>query len=156
MCYRVRPPLSDLADSYQQALLDLVHASKITMFHQSWVPGHGSTDYPHFYSLPPASNTLYRVTTYQHAYEPYIIFDKSPSNGIPWCDERFRGYGGNKAACLFEMYLSGVEFWVLSDDFIVHRSHAYKERIRAQEVNTRYFHYQLSRLIFLGCVVEKT
>lgn len=50
------------------------------------------------------------------------------------CDERFVGYGGNKAACLFEMYLSGVSFYVLSDDFLVHQSHKYDEEARKLEV----------------------
>jgi len=50
------------------------------------------------------------------------------------CDERFIGYGGNKAACLFEIYLSGVDFFVLSDDFIIHQSHPYAEQVRKHEV----------------------
>ena len=50
------------------------------------------------------------------------------------CDERFAGYGGNKAACLFEMYLSGVSFYVLSDHFIIHQSHKYEEEARREEV----------------------
>jgi hypothetical protein len=54
------------------------------------------------------------------------------------CDERFTGYGGNKAACLFEMYLSGVSFYVLSDHFLVHQSHTYEEEARKNEVSTRF------------------
>jgi hypothetical protein len=54
--------------------------------------------------------------------------------GLDRCDERFVGYGGNKAACLYEMYLSGVSFYVLSDDFLVHQSHAYDEEARKLEV----------------------
>jgi hypothetical protein len=50
------------------------------------------------------------------------------------CDERFVGYGANKAACLYEMYLWGMNFYVLPDDFLIHRSHAYEEKVRAQEV----------------------
>lgn len=49
------------------------------------------------------------------------------------CDERFVGYGGNKAACLFEMYLSGISFYVLSDHFIIHQNHLYEERARKDE-----------------------
>lgn len=49
------------------------------------------------------------------------------------CDERFIGYGGNKAACLFELYLSGVSFYVLPDDFLIHQSHAYAEKARKHE-----------------------
>jgi hypothetical protein len=52
------------------------------------------------------------------------------------CDERFTGYGGNKAACLFDMYLSGVSFYVLSDHFLVHQSHVYEEEARRSEVST--------------------
>ena len=85
------------------------------------------------------------MTRYQSAYEPYVVTSKS----APWCvccgserfrsriflrcDERFTGYGGNKAACLYEMYLSGVDFYVLSDDFLVHQSHAYDEQARKLE-----------------------
>lgn len=49
------------------------------------------------------------------------------------CDERFIGYGGNKAACLYELYLSGVSFYVLPDDFLIHQSHAYAEKARKHE-----------------------
>lgn len=59
------------------------------------------------------------------------------------CDERFIGYGGNKAACLFELYLSGIDFFVLSDDFIIHQSHAYAEQARKQEVHRDSYFYQL-------------
>ena len=52
------------------------------------------------------------------------------------CDERFTGYGGNKAACLFEMYLSGISFYVLSDHFLIHQSHLYEEEVRRSEVST--------------------
>jgi hypothetical protein len=54
------------------------------------------------------------------------------------CDERFVGYGGNKAACLFEMYLSGIAFYVLSDHFIIHQNHAYEETARRNEVSLTY------------------
>lgn len=49
------------------------------------------------------------------------------------CDERFIGYGGNKAACLYEMYLSGMSFYVLADHFLVHQSHPYEEEARKLE-----------------------
>lgn len=51
------------------------------------------------------------------------------------CDERFIGYGGNKAACLYEMYLSGMSFYVLADHFLVHQSHPYEEEARKLEVS---------------------
>ncbi|KDQ08516.1 glycosyltransferase family 49 protein [Botryobasidium botryosum FD-172 SS1] len=110
------------------ALLELVKEKRIGMFHALWHPGHGNTDYERFYAAKPGE--VYKVATYQHSYEPYVIFKK---DGPPWCDERFIGYGSNKASCLFEIYLSGVSFYVLPDDFLIHQSHAYAEQIRKHE-----------------------
>ena len=39
----------------------------------------------------------------------------------------------SKAACLFELYLSGVSFYVLPDDFLIHQSHEYAEAARKNE-----------------------
>lgn len=39
----------------------------------------------------------------------------------------------SKAACLYELYLSGVSFFVLPDDFLIHQSHAYAEATRKNE-----------------------
>lgn len=126
------------------------------MFHGVWAPGHNSTDYNKFYSAKPGE--IYKVTEFHSAYEPYTIFRK---DGPPWyvynssfgfactaavgfiyfdvvvinrCDERFIGYGGNKAACIYEMYLSGMSFYVLSDHFIIHQNHLYEEKARKNEV----------------------
>ncbi|OCH89878.1 hypothetical protein OBBRIDRAFT_755913 [Obba rivulosa] len=115
----------------KEDLLRLVRTSPptITSFHASWAPGHNSTDYTRYYSLLPDSGEVYKVTHYQNAYEPYVITSKR----VTWCDERFTGYGGNKAACLFEMYLSGVSFYVLADHFLIHQSHKYEEEARREE-----------------------
>ncbi|GAA5877078.1 hypothetical protein JCM16303_006160 [Sporobolomyces ruberrimus] len=114
--------------STKPELLQLVQDDKIGMFHKSWAPGHGSTNYTRYYEAQPGE--VYRASGYTHSYEPYVIFKKE---GTPWCDERFIGYGGNKAACLFELYLSGVSFYVLPDDFLIHQSHAYAEKARKHE-----------------------
>ncbi|KDQ55119.1 glycosyltransferase family 49 protein [Jaapia argillacea MUCL 33604] len=112
----------------KQELLSQVKSGRLDVFHRSWAPGHNSTDYTRFYSAQPGQ--VYKVTRYQSAYEPYVIFKKE---GPPWCDERFVGYGGNKAACLFEMYLSGISFYVLADHFVIHQSHRYEEETRKDE-----------------------
>ncbi|GAA6035168.1 hypothetical protein JCM8097_006400 [Rhodosporidiobolus ruineniae] len=114
--------------STKEELLQIVKEDKIGMFHKSWAPGHGSTNYTRYYEAKPGE--VYRVQGYSHSYEPYVIFKKE---GTPWCDERFIGYGGNKAACLFELYLSGVSYYVLPDDFLIHQSHAYAEKARKHE-----------------------
>ncbi|KAI9320616.1 glycosyl-transferase for dystroglycan-domain-containing protein [Dichotomocladium elegans] len=107
-------------------LLEEVRSGKLDMFHKSWLRGHGSTNYTKWY----ASDEAYKVTDYNFSYEPYIIYKK---NGSPWCDERFIGYGANKAACLYEIYLSGIDYWVLPDDFLIHQTHEYPEATRRKE-----------------------
>lgn len=54
------------------------------------------------------------------------------------------GYGGNKAACLYEMYLSGMSFFVIADHFLVHQSHAYEEAARRLEVRGSLFNNDAS------------
>lgn len=49
------------------------------MFHKSWAPGHASTNYSRYYSANPGE--VYRVGSYSHSYEPYVIFKKE---GTPW------------------------------------------------------------------------
>ena len=49
------------------------------MFHAFWSPGHNSTEYKRFYAA--SAGDVYKVTRYQSAYEPYIIFRK---DGPPW------------------------------------------------------------------------
>jgi len=112
----------------KMALLDLVRDKKIDMFHKSWQPGHGATNYTRYYDTKPGE--VYRVHSYTHSYEPYVIYRKE---GTPFCDERFIGYGANKAACLYELYLSGISFFILPDDFLIHQSHPYAEKARKHE-----------------------
>ncbi|KAF9920860.1 hypothetical protein FBU30_009195 [Linnemannia zychae] len=108
------------------AVYKLVQEKKLTIFHDFFLRGHNATDYARWYQ----ADSVYKVTTYQHSYEPYVILKKE---GTPWCDERFVGYGANKAACLFEIYISGIDYYVLPRDFIIHQSHPYKEETRKQE-----------------------
>ncbi|KAG0144718.1 hypothetical protein CROQUDRAFT_46963 [Cronartium quercuum f. sp. fusiforme G11] len=107
-------------------LLELFQNGQIDMFHKSWLPGHGPTNYTKFFE----NDDPYPISGYTHSYEPYVIYRKDSS---PFCDERFIGYGGNKAACLFELYLSGVTFYVLPNDFLIHQSHPYAEQTRQHE-----------------------
>lgn len=109
-------------------LVDQVNNMKLDSFHSTWVSGHGATNYSHWYT----TDQTYPVTQYEYSYEPYIIYKKE---GTPWCDERFIGYGANKAACLYEIYISGVDFWVLPNDFLIHQSHKYANHDRTREVN---------------------
>lgn len=120
----------------KEGLVDIVQAEKIDMFHIGWTRGHGSTNYTKWYE----SKDPYMVTDYNYSYEPYVIYKKE---GSPWCDERFIGYGANKAACLYEIYLAGIDYWVLPGDFLIHQTHHYPEDTRAKErkYNKRLYDY---------------
>ncbi|OAV91620.1 hypothetical protein PTTG_09892 [Puccinia triticina 1-1 BBBD Race 1] len=147
--------------SDKQALMKLVSSGQIGMFHKSWMPGHGSTNYTRFY-IADQLDQIYPASGYSHSYEPYVVYKKDKT---PYCDERFIGYGANKAACIFELYLSGVSFYVLPQDFLIHQSHAYAEKTRhherrfnrklysdfREEVCFRYF----NEFLKLGVVHEK-
>ncbi|KAI8987012.1 glycosyl-transferase for dystroglycan-domain-containing protein [Pilobolus umbonatus] len=123
-------------------LIQLYNENKIESFHSFWLPGHAPTDYERWVNIPStaaypdeSADEIYPVNEYQHSYEPYVIYK---NQGSPWCDERFAGYGSNKAACLFELYVSGVDFYVLPDDFIIHQTHVYPDEVRSIEVKIIY------------------
>ncbi|KAI8338988.1 glycosyl-transferase for dystroglycan-domain-containing protein [Chlamydoabsidia padenii] len=109
-------------------MVALYQQGAIGMFHSFWIPGHAPTNYPEW--LSSSNDQIYKVTEYQHSYEPYIVYKKDYA---PWCDERFFGYGSNKAACLFEMYISGVDYYVMPQDFIIHQTHDYPNEARSLE-----------------------
>lgn len=112
----------------QDLLHQVFEQEKLDMFHVAWQKGHSATNYAKWYT----TDEPYKVQDYNFSYEPYVIFKKQ---GSPWCDERFIGYGANKAACLYEIYLSGIDYYVLPNDFLIHQSHAYPESTRKREVN---------------------
>jgi glycosyltransferase-like protein LARGE len=116
---------ADLVALYQQEAID--------MFHAFWAPGHAPTNYPQWLGSSDP-HKLYKVTDYQQSYEPYIVYKKDNN---PWCDERFFGYGSNKAACLFELYISGVDYYVMPQDFIIHQTHDYPNETRSLEVRSQ-------------------
>ncbi|CEP18274.1 hypothetical protein [Parasitella parasitica] len=107
-------------------LTEVFEEEKLDMFHRSWEKGHSATNYFKWYT----ATEPYLVEDYNFSYEPYVIFKRQ---GSPWCDERFIGYGANKAACLYEIYISGIDYYVLPNDFIIHQSHNYPEATRRRE-----------------------
>lgn len=54
---------------------------------------------------------VFRVTDYDLHYSPYVVVSRK---GQPWCTERFEHM---QAACVYQMYLSGAEMWVLPDEW---------------------------------------
>ena len=54
---------------------------------------------------------LYRVMDYDLHYAPNVVVAK---RGQPWCTERYQSM---PSACVYQMYLSGAEMWVLPDEW---------------------------------------
>jgi hypothetical protein len=63
--YRTFPTTKDDA-------LEVIDSGRLVMFHASWKPGHGPSNYTRWHN----ANELYKVTDYQYQYEPYVIFPK--------------------------------------------------------------------------------
>ncbi|GAA6061141.1 hypothetical protein JCM10212_001741 [Sporobolomyces blumeae] len=55
---------------------------------------------------------VYRVVDYDLHYSPYVVTSRK---GQPWCTERFDDV---RAACVYQMYLTGAEMWVLPDEWV--------------------------------------
>lgn len=120
----------DFPQTKDDLMTEVFELEKLDMFHRSWEKGHSATNYFKWYS----ATEPYLVEDYNFSYEPYVIFKRE---GSPWCDERFIGYGANKAACLYEIYISGIDYYVLPNDFIIHQSHDYPEATRKREVKKK-------------------
>lgn len=102
----------------------------ISLFDRSWQPTKGPTNWPLWKTLKGdellqrsaeegggiglgvepgkvgGGDELYRVSNYELNYAPNVIMSRE---GQAWCTERFEV---NKAACVYQMYLSGTELWV--------------------------------------------
>ncbi|KAJ3384753.1 hypothetical protein HDU92_003439 [Lobulomyces angularis] len=108
-------------------VIKLFKEEKLMIFHGTDNKGHTSTNYTMWMN----TTDPYRIEPNSFSYEPYAIFNK---NTVPWSDERFIGYGGNKAAWWYEIYLAGLEFWVVPNDFLIHQYHKYDDSVRLKEV----------------------
>ncbi|KAF9397825.1 hypothetical protein BGZ94_006178, partial [Podila epigama] len=70
---------------------ELAKADRLIPFHSAkFVAGHGASNYTKWYM----TDDVYQVTSFNWKYEPYVVLRRE---GTPWCDERFVGYGANKA-----------------------------------------------------------
>ncbi|KAI7867145.1 hypothetical protein BDF14DRAFT_753555 [Spinellus fusiger] len=94
---------------HKTRLLELVDSKQMSMIDKHSEPNHGPTNA----TLWRDAQTLYTVENYEFHYEPIVLESKRVQ---PWCAERFID---NRYACYFASYLSGTQFRVLPDDFVV-------------------------------------
>ena len=72
-------------------------------------------------------NDIRRLTCFDSLrYEPYVVLEWCGANA-PYYDERFYGYGKNKIEYIAHLRLSGYQFYVLPEGFLVHYPHVLSE-----------------------------
>lgn len=87
--------------------------------------GHGPTNTSKWIRL--SRPVTYRAV-YEPRYEPFLVMSRKV---VPWCDERFVGYGGNKIAYINQLQGLGFSFHVHPYGFVIHVPH-----VRTKAANT--------------------
>lgn len=64
------------------------------------------------------TNILFNVTNFEFLYEPFYVAKDDENN--PAHDERFVGYGFTRNTQVYEMFVAGYQFQVLSPIFTCH------------------------------------
>jgi len=113
------------ADLIQKVASGFVNPAKLSHFS----PAHAPTDFDRWYE----SKKMYEAV-YKMFFEPYVIVKKGVD---PIYDERFQGYGHNKAEHAYELSARGYTFFVLPDAFVCHINHGTPTKTGHTLNNTR-------------------
>lgn len=96
-------------------LMKLLSSGKAQGFHMDYfAPGHGSTNFEHWYECQPQET--YPIK-YQFMFEPYVVGSR---HGLHRFDDRLRGYGLNKWVWIAEASFNGYSFQTLCGAFVIH------------------------------------
>ena len=109
----------------KDALLTQVHESQVMLSEKTWKRTIRNVDYN---TWATQQSRLSSIQNYDPFFAPSVILRRDK---MLWCPERF---GNNQAACLFELYLSGADFWVLPNDFTVNSGERKEAIITEREV----------------------
>ncbi|KAF9567068.1 hypothetical protein EC968_003502 [Mortierella alpina] len=115
----------------KDALLLNVQQGQVVLSEKTWKRTIRNVDY----NTWATSTRLSAVQNYDPYFGPSVILRRDK---MLWCPERF---GNNQAACLFELYLSGADFWVLPSDFTIHDGQRSDVELTEREktINTRLY-----------------
>ncbi|KAF8566976.1 hypothetical protein P879_05740 [Paragonimus westermani] len=99
----------------KQALLEHLNNESIKPFrHEVWTAGHMATDYERWKN----TTSIYAVN-WSADYEPYVIVRRDAAQ----FDERFVGFGWNKASFIMQLDVLNFQFLVLPHAFLLHLPH---------------------------------
>ncbi|KAF9924518.1 hypothetical protein FBU30_005538 [Linnemannia zychae] len=115
----------------KQSLLTFVHDGKVVLSEKTWKRTIRNVDF----NTWATQTRLSAIQNYDPFFGPSVVMRRDK---MLWCPERF---GNNQAACLFELYLSGADFWVLPNDFTIHSGQRKEPEISERErtINTRLY-----------------
>lgn len=101
----------------KKELLRMNQEKTVEVFYKGLYKIQGPTDYPTYFAN---TTDWYYPIPYQPNYEPYVLGYK---HGAPSYWEPMRGFGWNKQSWFREAAKMGYGFYVLRDQFVVHRNH---------------------------------
>ncbi|KAG0297548.1 hypothetical protein BGZ96_005856 [Linnemannia gamsii] len=115
----------------KESLLGYIREGQVSLSEKTWKKTIRNVDFNAW-----ASQTrLSAIQNYDPYFSPSVVMRRDK---MLWCPERF---GDNHAACMFELYLSGADFWVLPNDFSVNAATRPEIVVsdREQMINTRLY-----------------
>ena len=108
----------NMAVSGKSTMRENYLSGKIDAFNGEDAPwGHGPTNTAKWINID--SSITYRAF-YEPKYEPFLVLNKKV---LPWCDERFVGYGGDKIAFINQLKGIGFTFHVHPFGYVIHVPH---------------------------------
>ncbi|KAF9930901.1 hypothetical protein FBU30_011099 [Linnemannia zychae] len=115
----------------KESLLGYIRDGQVSLSDKTWKKTIRNVDF-HAWATQTRLNAIQNYDPY---FSPSVILRRDK---MLWCPERF---GDNHAACMFELYLSGADFWMLPNDFTVNPGS--RPQIvpsdREQMINTRLY-----------------
>ncbi|WVW79811.1 hypothetical protein I302_101781 [Kwoniella bestiolae CBS 10118] len=116
----------DLCPTSKKELSTLFHNLTLDAFETHNPVLSHATEYNR--AVDAASTDYYEVTEFEFGYEVYAIFRRDAD---VWYDQRLVGYGYDRGAFTAQLYLSGIDLYVLPGQYAVHEEHpSYTERRR--------------------------
>ncbi|KAI8597434.1 hypothetical protein EDD21DRAFT_310827 [Dissophora ornata] len=115
----------------KSSLLALVHEGQVVLSEKTWKRTIRNVDF----NAWATQTRLSAIQNYDPYFGPSVVMRRDK---MLWCPERF---GDNQAACLFELYLSGADFWVLPTDYTINGGERAEVELTEREktINTRLY-----------------
>ncbi|KAI9319024.1 hypothetical protein BX666DRAFT_1922330 [Dichotomocladium elegans] len=138
---RTHDPVVDVWPTSKQEMTEWVDRARMGLLDYHWHLNDGPTSYAHWRE----ATEPYLVPKYDFHYSPVYIATR---DGHPWCDERF---ADEPSACLYSIYLSGANLWVLPEDYIVRTGQEPENHLSADERTRQvkiYKNYRIEQCVF--------